>query len=305
MGLGLLCGLFGKSRQAWYKSKQAEDREAFEAFLLLPDILRLREQLLGAGVEKLHHLLVEQGIFARWGIKMGRDKLGELLRREGLGIKRRKRGKRTTNSKHGYERYRNLLKDKEISGVNQFWASDITYVPVLQHFAYLALITNARSRKIVGWQLSRNLGAAGCMAALRMAIAGNRGRLWGLIHHSDRGIQYCCREYVQTLKQHEIRISMTENGDPCENALAERMNRTIKEEMLQNRRFLSFDEAHKAIERAIALYNRTRPHASLGFLTPDRAHRENAVSWSCKWGNQKRKQQQQNTQPPQAATCRA
>lgn len=254
-----MCGLFGKSRQTWHKGKQAEDRAASGASLLLGDIRRLRGQLPGAGAEKLHHLLVEQGVFARWGIKMGRDKLGGSLSREGLGIKRKKRGKRTTNSKHGYERHRNLLKDKEISGVNQFWVSDITFVAVLQRFACLILVTDAHSRKIVGWQLSRNLGAAGCMAALRMAIAGNRGRLSGLVHHSDRGIQYCCREYVQTLKQHGIQISMTENGDPYENALAERMNRTIKEEMLQNRRFLSFEEAQQAIGRAITLYNRTRP----------------------------------------------
>lgn len=304
MGLGLLCGLFGKSRQAWHKGKQAEDREAFEAGLLLPDIRRLRAQLPGAGAEKLHHLLVGQGVFARWGIKMGRDKLGGLLGREGLGVQRKKRGKRTTDSKHGHERYRNLLKDKETSGVGQSWVSDITYVPVLQYFAYLTLVTDAHPRKIVGWHLSRDLGAAGCMAALRTAIAGNRGRLSGLVHHSDRGIQYCCREYVQTLKQHGIQISMTENGDPYENALAERMNRTIKEEMLQNRRFLSFEEARQAVERAITLYNRMRPHASPGFLTPQQAHRENAVSWSCKWGNQKGKQQQ-NPQPPKAATCRA
>lgn len=168
--MGVLCGLFGKSRQAFYKGEKLQEQEDFREEILLGELRKLRQTLPSAGVEKLHFLLQESGIYEQWGIKMGRDKLGDLLVRSGLGLKRRRNRKRTTNSLHSYRKYPNLLKKVAISSANQAWVSDITYVPVLMDFCYLSLITDAHSRKIVGWYLSKNLTAEGSLKALEMAI---------------------------------------------------------------------------------------------------------------------------------------
>lgn len=147
----------------------------------------------------------------------------------------------------------------------------------------MSLITDAYSRKIVGWALEDSLGAIGPVSALKMAIKDNKGHFCtNLIHHSDRGVQYCCREYIALLNHHSISISMTEQGDPYENALAERMNRTVKEEMLQNKCFANMLQAQEAVQRAILNYNTLRPHASCDYLTPEQAHRmkgELAKKW--------------------------
>ena len=160
---------------------------------------------------------------------------------------------------------------------NQLWVTDITYVHLTGDFAYLSLITDAYSRKIVGWCLWKTLATKGCLNALDQALASlKKGEGAQLIHHSDRGIQYCSDAYTAQLKTFKfgaIQISMTENGDPYENALAERMNRTIKEEMLNNRVFDTFDHAQKAIARAVKEYNEVRPHLSINMLTPDKAHK--------------------------------
>ncbi len=135
------------------------------------------------------------------------------------------------------------------------------------------LITDAYSRKIVGWALDETLQATGPIAALKMAFKVNKGRLHSsLIHHSDRGVQYCCRDYISLLEQHKVAISMTQNGDPYENALAERVNRTIKEDMLRNRGFVTFEAAEEAISRAVVNYNNLRPHGSCNYYTPAQAH---------------------------------
>lgn len=283
-----LCGLFGKSRQAWYEAQKKDENDAFHDMMLLSEVRRLRLDLPSIGVDVLHHQLTE---FRRQhGIKVGRDKLANLLRDSGLLIKRRTRYAKTTWSGHRFYKYPNLTIGKTVLAPNRLWVSDITYILIARGFVYLSLITDAYSRKIVGWALHTSLGACGPLSALRMALKANKSRLSSdLIHHSDRGVQYCCHEYIALLKGNKIAISMTEQGDPYENALAERMNRTIKEEMLLNRGFADYAAACPAVERAIINYNTLRPHGSCNYHTPEQAHRmEGALAK--KWRVSKRRQ---------------
>lgn len=263
-----VCGLFGKSRQAWYKARQEEERQDMEAMALLHRIRQLRQELPRCGVRKLYHLL--QPFLALHGIRLGRDKCFELMREEGLLIRRRK-SRKTTFSFHRFHTYENLAKEMQLTGPHQLWVSDITYLPIGAQCSYLSLITDAYSRKIVGWALREDLSARGPLQALTMALA-QCPRPTGLVHHSDRGIQYCCHEYTQLLKKHGINISMTQNSDPYENALAERMNRTLKEEFLDYYFYPGHEKAVSAVEKAIHLYNHRRPHLSLSYRTPASVH---------------------------------
>lgn len=207
-------------------------------------------------------------------IKMGRDKLADLLREHNLLIKKKK-GPKTTNSNHRFRRYANLTEGLEITRPNQLWVCDITYIRVGQNFLYLSLITDVYSRKIIGWALRKDLTHKGPEEALKMALKQRKTRLQ-LIHHSDRGIQYCCDSYIRILQKEKIEISMTQNGDPYENAIAERLHRTLKQEFLQYYTYLNYDQAKEAVARAITLYNRIRPHLSLDYLTPDQMYFDSA-----------------------------
>jgi transposase InsO family protein len=207
---------------------------------------------------------------------MGRDKLYALLRAENLLIKTSKRRAITTYSNHPFYKYPNLVKDFTPAKPNELWVSDITYVLIPGRFAYLSMITDAYSKKIVGWFLQENLHSKGPLEALKMALGHSTRNLDHLIHHSDRGTQYCSNEYIKLLKKHEIAISMTRDGDPGENAIAERVNGTIKNEFYC-RGFLSFRLAQEGIAKAIHAYNQLRPHASCDYLTPAQAHNKAGV----------------------------
>lgn len=300
--MGTLCAPFGKSRQAWYQGQKAGEQADFTGGILVGEIQKVRKKLPGIGVEKLHHLLAKNGTYLRWSVKMGRDKLGELMAEHGLLVKKKRYRARTTNSFHSFRKYPNLFKNMVITDKNQVWVSDITYVMVGIGFSYLSLVTDAYSRKIVGWHLSKDLTAQGCLRAMEMAIAGSKKPLVGLLHHSDRGVQYCCHEYMWLLKKNQIKVSMTENGDPYENALAERMNRTIKEEMLQNRAFVKHQDAEQAIAKAIADYNEERPHASLDFKTPKAVHCAGQMELKKRWKKRVFVSKQTTTTKPNAAT---
>ena len=167
------------------------------------------------------------------------------------------------------KRYPNLAKGFEPNGSNQLWVSDITYIRVREGFAYLSLITDAYSRKIVGYHLSEDLTARGPVAALRMALKNNQERD-GLIHHSDRGLQYYSARYMKLIGKN-IRISMSEKSDPLENAIAERVNGILKQELLE-KSFTSFTEATRQVDQAVTTYNNLRPHLSIDMLTPAEAH---------------------------------
>ena len=183
-------------------------------------------------------------------------------------IKRRRKYVRTTNSDHGFKTYDNKIKGLEITKPNQVWVSDITYISSQEGFMYLALTTDLYSRKIVGFDISDSLEAEGCRRALKRALS----RLTdtkGIIHHSDRGIQYCCREYIKTLKNNKMEISMAAKGDCYENAVAERVNGILKQEYDLGGRFISKSVAIKATNEAINLYNTRRLHSSINFQTPE------------------------------------
>jgi len=269
--LGSLCELFGVTRQAYYDAAEHEKKTSIAHMLVLSLVREYRSNIPFIGTRKLLFLLVPDLI--QHGIKIGRDQLFELLRFHGLLIRRRKRMVKTTDSHHWLKKYPNLIKGLEVTGPNQLWVSDLTYIRTLEGFSYLSLITDAFSRKIVGYSLYQTLEAVGCINALRMAVEGRKcDSPYFLIHHSDRGIQYCSAEYVSILGNENIAISMTQSGSPYDNALAERVNGIIKNEFFPKRVYQNHKEASKAISKIIQIYNGKRPHASLDYLTPEQAH---------------------------------
>lgn len=265
----LLCSLFGYSRQAFYRFRQAAEKEALQHDLILQKVLSIRKTLKRIGTRKLFFMM--QDFMQQHHIQIGRDALFDLLASHRLLIRRRiRRIPVTTFSNHWMHKYPNLIIGFIPTAPNQLWVSDITYICLVNNFAYLSLITDAYSRKIVGFCLSETLAADGCIKALKMALISNpqRGRL---IHHSDRGSQYCCADYVGILEKQYIKISMTQSGDPLENALAERVNGILKDELLE-KQYLHFQQAQQAISIAISIYNHQRPHSSIDLLTPVEAH---------------------------------
>jgi len=269
-GLVRLCRLFGLSRQAYYKHNWGVlDRNKTDE-IILKLVRKIRETHPRIGTRKLHQML--QPLLIEHEIKMGRDGLFNLLANNHLLIRRRKRRVYTTQSQHWLRKYPNLIKGIRIRGVNQLWVSDITYVRKRNGFLYLSLITDAYSRKVVGYHIAESLQAANTLEALKMALRLNNKPLYNLIHHSDRGIQYCSHDYTNLLKTHHIRVSMTESGDPLENALAERMNGIIKNEYLFNKNIRNVNHARVLLTQAVDAYNNERPHSSIKMQTPNKLH---------------------------------
>lgn len=270
MDVGRLCKLFGKSRQAFYARQAFYNEQLHVNQIVLELVAQIRRDLPGLGTKKLYRLLWEP--FKTHGIKMGRDKLHELLAKQGMLIRRRKGAPKTTNSRHWMKKYPNLIREMVIARSEQLWVADITYICVGYDFNYLSMITDAYSKKIVGYHLHTNLSAEGSLKALDMALKGRTKFLRELIHHSDRGTQYCSFEYVLELRKAEIAISMTEDGEGYENQIAERVNGILKTEFNLNKIFKSHDEAKLTVVKSIEAYNTQRPHMSIDFLTPDEAH---------------------------------
>lgn len=232
--------------------------------------MEIRRSHARLGGRKLYEKLAK--FFLEHHIKMGRDAFFNLLSERKLLIRRRKRKVQTTYSSHWLRKYPNLIKDFQASSPNQLWVSDITYWKCSFGFAYISLITDAYSRLIVGWQLCTSLAAQTCVDALKMAFSSNDITANQLIHHSDRGVQYCSSIYVALLKAHQCKISMTENGDPLENAVAERVNGILKGEYLFRFNPKTIVEAQQILARQIHLYNTDRPHMSIGNMTPITVH---------------------------------
>lgn len=268
-GTGIICSLFGKSRQAWHESQQRTTRGMLEETFVLKLVDEIRTEMPRIGTQKLHYMLEHQ--FAEHSIKLGRDKFYDLLERHGYLLRYRKRKPYTTNSRHHFKKYPNLIREKLLTSSGQLWVSDITYIRSGNGFNYLSLTTDAYSRKIVGYSLWPTLESAGAIKALEMAIQDNK-RSKDIIHHSDRGIQYCCADYVRCIEKAHIQLSMTENGDPYENAIAERVNGILKTEFGLSNHFANNELAQQAVNNAVAMYNNNRPHASCDYLTPNVAH---------------------------------
>jgi transposase InsO family protein len=261
--------LLGYSRQSYYQGIKFIQQKAYEADIVIDEVLRYRKHQKRLGTRKLLHEM--QGFLEAHNFQIGRDAMFNLLAERGLLItKRKRRGCITTLSKHRFKKYPNIIKDFIPIAPNQLWVSDITYIHLSDDFAYLSLITDAYSHKIVGFYLSEDLSAKGPLKALKMALTGNTD-CENLIHHSDRGVQYCCDEYVKLLQSNNFKISMTENGDPLENPLAERVNGILKSELLEEV-FVDFKIAQQAIAVACSTYNHLRPHGSIDNLKPVEAH---------------------------------
>lgn len=208
-------------------------------------------------------------------IKMGRDALFDLLAANRLLVRRRKRRVHTTNSHHWLRKYPNLIRGFVPYRINQLWVSDITYWKFKDKFLYISFVTDAFSHKIVGYHMSESLETTSSIRALQMALDQLEQPVHGLIHHSDRGIQYCSKEYVKLLQDNQIAISMTENGDPLENALAERINGIVKGEYLDCYQVDTILEANDLLSQVVVLYNEERPHMSIGNKTPEEIHQTN------------------------------
>jgi len=262
-----LCGLFGRSKQAFYQHHRKADENRIDKERILLYIKEIRDNLPGCGVRKIHEMLRRY----HQTCHIGRDRLFDLLREEGMLIRKRKRKKRTTYSDHHMRVYSNAVTDVIPVRPNEIWVSDITYLQYLDKDYYLFLVTDAYSHKIVGWTLSDNMRVNNAVQALRMALRQRKGKNH-LIHHSDRGSQYASYKYMRLLKRNGIMPSMTEYGDPRENAIAERVNGILKEEFFKYMQ-LTENNINKEIANAITNYNTRRIHYSIGLMTPEEAHR--------------------------------
>ena len=277
MKVSLACRLLGHCRQAFYQSKVDIAKEAECERRVIASVRAIRTEDPRIGGYKLWLMLI--GMYGREHVP-GRDRFFVMLRRRGLMLPKPK-PRHTTNSNHRYRKWKNLIKDFTPMEANQLWVADITYIALADgDVCYLHLITDAYSRKIVGWALADTLKATVSMQALQMAIdqaVAMRGSdmLAGLIHHSDRGVQYCCDAYVSMLKKHGIAISMTEDYKPTDNAIAERFNGILKVESVYPQKQLpTLEHAQRLIPRFINFYNNARPHMSIGYKMPAVAHME-------------------------------
>lgn len=282
VSLARLCWLLGITRQAFYQHFWNEQDISTEQNLVLEEVGRIREEHPVIGTRKL--LVLLQPFLLEHQIKMGRDALFDLLSENKLLIRKRRRSIKTTQSHHWLKKYPNLIKEWHPSAPMQLWVADITYVPMKNGFLYLSLITDAYSHRIVGYYIAGTLEAAHTIKALQMALD-NEKVTKELIHHSDRGIQYCSYEYVKLLELRDIKISMSENGDPLENPLAERVNGIIKNEYLKHYSVQNQNEALQLLHNVIRKYNHKRPHQSIKLLTPDTVHTKQLLvnkTWSKK-----------------------
>lgn len=229
-------------------------------------VLNIKKDHPRMGTRKVYHLIKPDLVQAN--IKMGRDALFDLVAANNLKVTKRKRRHITTNSNHVFKRYPNLIKGYQPDKPDQIWVSDITYIRSGKEFLYLFLITDMYSKKILGYRLASSLESHHAVNSLQDAIKNSSKPISGLTHHSDRGIQYCSKDYIKLLDKHKIKISMTENGDPLENAVAERVNGILKDEYLNQYERLTLLQLDKSIEK----YNSKRPHLSCDMKTPELAH---------------------------------
>jgi putative transposase len=272
--IGTLCELFGKSRQAYYQQAKYNYKEVVKAEIILKLVHKHLKLMPRIGGRKLLYLLRER---LPEDMTLGRDEFFDLLRDNHLLVKKRIYRVRTTYSNHWLHKYPNLVKDFIPDRAHRLWVSDITYLETSQGFIYLFLITDAYSRKIVGWSLGDTLEAKHAVTALRMALRQLPDHVTDIFHHSDRGVQYCSAEYVKILRKRKIKISMTENGDPLENAIAERVNGILKAEWINDLKLEDKQLAVKEIDKVIKIYNFSRPHGSINMMTPEKAHVQEGI----------------------------
>lgn len=257
-----LCRVFNLCRSSVYKAEQSSKLRAAYDFKVLEEVKLLRRRQPQVGCRKLQQML---------SLQVGRDRLFNILRGQGLLIKKKRSYQKTTNSRHWFYKHKNLIKGVLPQSSGEQYVSDITYIETEQGHKYLSLVTDRYSRKIVGYYLSQDLSSEGPIKALKMALR-DGSRKENFIHHSDRGSQYCCWDYVDVVKQYGGRMSMTEEDHVYENALAERVNGILKQEFNLGSRISSYEEAKKLVKDSIQIYNTERLHMALGYKTPETVH---------------------------------
>ena len=274
-GVRLICELFGVTKQAYYKYDESKvmQRAAQESFVL-EFVRSVRARDPGIGGMKLWYMYRQS---FEGNNPVGRDRFADIINEHHLKVRMKVRKPKTTDSTHGLPTYPNIVKNFIPTGPNQLWVSDITYIAIWVDafhyiFCYLSIVLDAYTEEIVGWSVGPTLETIYPLKALKMALKRlERKEEVNLIHHSDRGIQYASSEYVDLLNRNHISISMTETGDPKDNAQAERINNTMKNELLKDIRFTSLDEVIAAVSRAVDFYNNERPHMSIDMMTPVQA----------------------------------
>ena len=263
--------MFGISRQSVYQKEKHYALRYQELQLIKKEVLKIRMLMPRIGTRKLYYLLKNR--FEELSVKIGRDGLFKFLKSENMLIKPKKNYTKTTHSKHWLRKHPNLYTNMEIKEPEEVFVSDITYIKTREQTHYLSLVTDAYSRKIMGYHLSEDMSSENVVKALKMAIR-NRKTNKPLIHHSDRGLQYCSALYQDVLAKNKIRPSMTDGYDCYQNALAERMNRTIKEEFGLGEVLKTKEQGRQLIEEAVFLYNNFRPHLALNYQTPSEVHKK-------------------------------
>ena len=267
------CHLFGISRQVYYRKIKRAGVKQSKAAIVIELISDIRKQMPRIGVRKLYFLLSDK----LRALKTGRDKFFAILKANHLLIQPKRSYHITTNSHHRFRKHKNLILNMDIDRPEQVWVSDITYIGKREKPCYLSLITDAYSKKIVGYYVADNLSAQSSLMALKMAIKSRRNKILPLIHHSDRGLQYCADEYQKTLRKNNIQCSMTNNGDPYENAVAERINGILKQEFLVDSYHRDISMMKTVIQETVEIYNNQRPHYSNFMLTPEQMHAQNEI----------------------------
>ena len=288
-GLSTICKQFGRTRSAYYQSIDRQQEQSLKDDIVLQEVLNIRTILPKLGTRKLQDMLEKR--LCMHSISVGRDYLFGLLDSHKMLIRQRKRKAYTTDSRAWRGQYLDLYNGVEVTRPEQFWVSDITYIRLNNVWGYLCLITDAYSHKIMGYKFSLDMTAKGCLEALKMAL-NNRMYNEKLIHHSDRGSQYCSEIYTKLLKDNKIAISTTQNGNPRDNAVAERVNGIIKGEFDLNYSSLGYEKTKEKIQLSIKMYNEVRPHDSCDRLTPIQAHLKTGVLTK-RWKNYYKKKTQE------------
>ena len=301
IGLAKLCGWFGISRQAYYSYTWRAFEESNKEHIIIDKVKEIRENHPRLGTRKLFDML--QPFFREHQIKIGRDALFNMLYINHLLVRKRKRRISTTNSYHRFRKYPNLIRNLTPTAINQLWVSDITYWKIEEKHVYISFITDVYSHKIVGYHVAQTLETIESIQALKMALNNLKTKSEQLIHHSDRGIQYCSNSYVKLLQDYNVKISMTENGDPLENAVAERVNGIIKEEYLQNYDVKNIREAKKVLSFVVKLYNEERPHNSISNYVPNEVYENSSLKTKRLWKNYYKKQDSINNSEISNSNC--
>ena len=277
-----MCSVFGISRQGFYKQLARKEKVSTDRKQIIRMVLQQRKIMPRLGTLKLYYILKPRWI--ETGTKCGRDKLFGLLRDERMLVKKKKNFTKTTNSMHRFRKHPNLIENMTIDRPEQVWVSDITYVRIKGGFLYLSLVTDAFSKQIMGYELADNMKVESSARALKRALNNRLYPNRTLIHHSDRGLQYCAPAYTKMLDDNQIDISMTSKYDPYENAIAERVNGILKSEFDVGEVFINQHQAKRVIKESIQIYNQLRPHLTCHYRTPKQAH-EHPNFKPTKWTN--------------------